>query len=179
MKKARMVNGYRVIYMPDYPGSMGSDNWDGWIYEHRFIAEKSLGRPLKENEVVHHLDGDRANNRVENLLVLESGQHTKLHNWLHSIGDSAAKAVDENGVNSGKSKEREQRVCRVCGIQLQGKQKKVCSLECRRIYQRKVNWPNAKQLQDDINNMSWLAIGRKYGVSDNAARKWARIYGIL
>jgi len=32
---------------------------------------------------------------------------------------------------------------------------------------------------NDIDNMSWVAIGRKYSVSDNAVKKWARKYGLL
>ncbi len=34
-------------------------------------------------------------------------------------------------------------------------------------------------LKEDIENLSWVAIGKKYGVSDNAVRKWAKKYGIL
>jgi hypothetical protein len=37
--------------------------------EHRLIAENWIGRPLQNNEVVHHVDGCRVNNRIENLMV--------------------------------------------------------------------------------------------------------------
>ena len=77
--EVRMLNGYRLIYRPDYPGAMINSNWQGYVYEHIYVAEGFLGRPLRENEVVHHLDLDRSNNRSENLLVLEKPQHGKLH----------------------------------------------------------------------------------------------------
>lgn len=48
--------------------------------EHRFIMEKYLRRELNRREVVHHLDRDRANNRIGNLIVMDIAEHTALHN---------------------------------------------------------------------------------------------------
>jgi hypothetical protein len=42
-----------------------------------------------------------------------------------------------------------------------------------------VNRPSKEELQEMLSLMSWCAIGRKYKVSDNAVRKWARAYGLL
>jgi transposase-like protein len=41
---------------------------------------------------------------------------------------------------------------------------------------RKVERPSYEQLIQDVESMSFLAVGRKYGVSDNAVRKWIRWY---
>ncbi|HUA50409.1 MAG TPA: hypothetical protein VMA77_34575 [Solirubrobacteraceae bacterium] len=41
---------------------------------------------------------------------------------------------------------------------------------------RQVERPSYEQLMADVSSMSFLAVGRKYGVSDNAIRKWIRWY---
>lgn len=179
MSKAeiRMLNGYRLIYMPEHPRSMKNNNWIGYIYEHIEVAEKYIGRQLLENEIVHHLDFNRANNRIENLLILDRGQHSKLHAWI----DKGAPILEKDGmnwVNSEKPKLEEQSYCTACGRTLQEKQKKACSIECASQKRRKIERPTKKSLELDIKSMSFVKIGEKYGVSDNAIRKWARAYDL-
>ena len=56
---------------------------------HRVLAEKKIGRPLKLGEVVHHIDGNKRNNSLSNLMVLESqAQHAKIH-FSKEIGGGA------------------------------------------------------------------------------------------
>lgn len=49
-------------------------------HEHRMVAARKIGRPLKKGEVVHHKDGNRRNNHPDNLEVLPSqAEHARLH----------------------------------------------------------------------------------------------------
>ena len=49
-------------------------------HTHRVVAEQMMGRPLRPGEIVHHINGDKRDNRTENLQVLSSqAEHRKLH----------------------------------------------------------------------------------------------------
>lgn len=176
MNNERFLNGYRLIYKQGHPCSMKSKCWNGWIYEHRYLAEDIIGRPLNENEEVHHLDCDRSNNRIENLLVLEKSQHKKIHGWLDR-GAPVDESYRMNGVNSVKSKVNS--YCLVCGATLQQKERNYCSVKCAAKGRQRVERPNKDELKKLIETHSFLALGKMFGVSDNAVRKWAKKYELL
>jgi predicted nucleic acid-binding Zn ribbon protein len=176
-KSVRDLNGYRVIYAPNHPRAMTSENWQGYVYEHVVVAEEDLGRPLLENELVHHLDSNRANNRSTNLLVISRDQHAKLEHWL-SCGAPSAKVDGENRKNSVNAKWIVADFCMICGKTLQAKQKNCCSFDCNSLFAQKVERPTKEALIEDLTTMSLVRVGKKYGVSDNAVRKWMKRYKI-
>lgn len=49
------------------------------IDEHRYIMEQYLGRKLSRSEVVHHKNGDKRDNRIENLEIMSLSDHAKSH----------------------------------------------------------------------------------------------------
>lgn len=69
--------GYPERYIgPNYPYRQGGYRH---IREHIFVMETHLGRGLKKGEVVHHIDGDKTNNSIENLYLTHVAEHNKLH----------------------------------------------------------------------------------------------------
>ena len=50
-----------------------------WVFEHRVIYEKYIGRNLNRDEIVHHKDGNSLNNKLSNLELIGWGEHTKIH----------------------------------------------------------------------------------------------------
>ena len=67
--------GYMLAYAPKHPNA----HKDGYVMLHTVIMERAIGRYLKENEVVHHINHDKKDNRIENLLLMEKHEHMSMH----------------------------------------------------------------------------------------------------
>lgn len=65
--------------------------------EHRYIMENILGRKLKRNEVVHHKNGDKSDNRLENLEVMTLSEHGKFHSIGRKMSEESKKKLSEIG----------------------------------------------------------------------------------
>lgn len=87
--------GYVYVYMPEHPNCDTS----GYMLEHRVIMERIIGRFLFRKEVVHHVNGDKSDNRESNLELLNSqAEHLKEHNFFNEERQSSI-----NRKNSGKT----------------------------------------------------------------------------
>lgn len=67
------AGGYLRVFVPR--GTPGADS-SGRMLEHRWVMQQAIGRPLEAHETVHHMNGDKLDNRIENL-QLRNGRHGK------------------------------------------------------------------------------------------------------
>lgn len=91
-------NGYLVQTVGKdhwlYPHANGAAGYNSRrMPQHRIVMAEHIGRPLRSNETVHHLNGDRADNRIENL-ELHPGSHGAGQRWIcANCGCSDRKAI--------------------------------------------------------------------------------------
>lgn len=84
------TDGYRLIWMPEHPNANGRK----YVSEHIYVMSEYLGRPIDtQTESVHHINGDKLDNRIENLQLRKSF-HGKGQAWeCQDCGSHNVKSV--------------------------------------------------------------------------------------
>jgi hypothetical protein len=121
--------------------------------------------------ILDHVNGVSTDNRIENLRI---------------VCPNCAATLD---THCGRKLRLEPRECALCGAAFQPKyaDNRYCSAWCGQRHDRshlrgprpesrKVERPTYEQLVSEVQTMGYCTVGRKYGVSDNAIRKWLRAY---
>lgn len=113
--------------------------------------------------ILDHINGVNNDNRIENLRIV-------CPNCNATLSTHGGKNIKNKYKYDIVKKNCE------CGEEINGNSK-LC-VKCSHIKQRKVERPSYIQLMDDINILGYVKTGKKYGVSDNAIRKWKKRYEI-
>lgn len=79
IKKLIKKGDYVYALVPEHPSATKK----GYVLLHRIVVENNLGRLLNNNEVVHHKNQNKFDNRIENLEVFSLSEHTRLHMQKH------------------------------------------------------------------------------------------------
>jgi len=162
----RLIKGYLCIYHPDSKHAFERGKQKGFVYEHLLVLEQS-GIDIPEGFEVHHLNFDKLDNRLSNLIVLSKSDHTKLHNWLNRA--AMKEFIDVNRMNSGKPKSMV-RYCKNCDKLLTGSQYSYCSTPCQS------NHKKTKIDEDDFDKLTIEQLKDKYNLSKTHLRKLRKIY---
>jgi hypothetical protein len=75
IKEKVKISGYWYIMKPRHPKAMKK----GYVAEHRLMGEQIIGRYLLDDEVVHHKNDIKTDNRFENLQVMTISEHMSFH----------------------------------------------------------------------------------------------------
>jgi len=88
-------NGYVIVHIPDHPFSTKS----GYVMQHRLVMEGYLGRYLTTDEIVHHINGKKMDNELENLELMTISEHSIHHNTGRKYNSETISKMSESARN--------------------------------------------------------------------------------
>jgi len=165
-----LMGQYDYKFLPGHSRS----NLTGQVYTHILIAEQLLNRSLLKEEVVHHKDHNKNNNRPENLMVFATkGDHTRFHNYGC---DEATLVLTEAG-NYIVPQAEGQSQCQYCGSQFihkRSSKRKFCSPQCYKLSKQAEHEPKPErdQLLCELSTMTKTQVAKKYNVSRTTINRW-------
>ena len=179
---------YDRVVMPTHPRAAT----DKTVPIHIVTAEYTLGRHLKDGEIVHHKDKDRHNNKPSNLMVLDSTlSHYRIHHGAKAIklSDGSYTAyVDPNVkvkeyINCSYTYSKKLYKCERCGkYKVASRRAKLC-VDCYNLFRSESSKrPSKEELiktAKSMKKLNFCELGRMYGVSSTAVHKWFKYYDIL
>lgn len=162
---------------------------NGYDYNSNKLRKRLIAEGIKEHKCeccgltewmgdlipleLDHVDGNHFNNTIENLKVLCPNCHAKTPTYRGKNKKNKNSQSVKNKIQLQKNKKIYN--CSSCGIQLSSKSKTGFCNNCYKKTQRKVERPDKDKLLKEISESSYLAVGKKYGVSDNCIRKWLKL----
>lgn len=142
--KLKSSDGYILLYIPNHPRS----DERGYVKEHIVIMEKHIGQKLDCDKVIHHINGIKTDNRIENLKLMSNSEHMKYHALKRGLGKHKNRVIwnkgltklDNPNIKGGRKPEKRFSIkCVVCGTNFKVTKnfielRKYCSQDC--VYKR-------------------------------------------
>jgi len=125
--------------------------------------------------ILDHINGIHNDNRIENLQILCPNCNATLLTHCRGFKGLIQKKTRESQTIQQKIILPKQKILTLEKVVI-SKEKKANKYKNMSILQRKKDRPPYEQLINEINDLGYSATGRKYGVSDNAIRKWVKFY---
>lgn len=90
--KRKTTKGYIQVLMPNHPRADSS----GYVMEHIAVWEEKTGINVPHNCCIHHLNGDKSDNRIENLCLMDFGAHTIFHRTGTHIPEDTRRKISDS-----------------------------------------------------------------------------------